>query len=150
MHADKFADKVEPASKYRSQEHGSGHGHGKNERIPPMKDAATEVRAEVQHRDMGTETTPLASSRTSRCHTPVKNASPVRHNTPSSHSGLVNGSGIDMGELEKCHFAKLELQGLSSGIQYTSVDKSISNWSSREEEEEEVSKSLRHFDIGDY
>lgn len=147
---DKFADKVEPASNYRSHEPGLGHSHGKNERIQPaMKDAATEVGAAVRHRDMGTETTPLASSRTSRCHTPVKNASPVRHNTPSTHSGLVNGSGIDMGELEKCHFAKLELQGLSSGIQYTSVDKSISNWSSREEEEEEVSKSLRHFDIGD-
>ncbi|XP_057822642.2 uncharacterized protein LOC131035023 isoform X2 [Cryptomeria japonica] len=146
---DKFADKVEPASKYRFQESGLEHSHGKSERIPPMKDAATEVGAAVHHRDMGTETTPLASSRTSRCHTPVKNASPVRHNTPSSHSGLVHASGIDIGELEKCHFAKLELQGLSSGIQYTSIDKSISNWSSREEEEEEVSKSLRHFDIGD-
>ncbi|KAH9305652.1 hypothetical protein KI387_010056 [Taxus chinensis] len=147
--SNKFTDKVETAPKYRSQEPGLEHRHGKHERIPSMKDAGTEVAPAVQHRDMGTEMTPLASSRTSRCHTPVKNASPVRHNTPSSHSGLVNAAGIDIGELEKCHFAKLELQGLPSGIQFTSVDKSVSNWSSREEEEEEVSKSLRHFDMGD-
>lgn len=146
---DKFTDKVEPAPKYRFQEAGAEQHHGKHERHLSMKDASTEVAPAVQHRDMGTEMTPLGSSRTSRCHTPVKNTSPARHNTPSSHSALVNGAGIDIGELEKCHIAKLELQGLQSGVQFSSLDKSVSNWSSREEEEEDVSKSLRHFDFGD-
>ncbi|KAJ4964223.1 hypothetical protein NE237_024162 [Protea cynaroides] len=108
-----------------------------------MKDVATEVVPEVQHRDIGTEMTPLGSSTTSRCQTPIKHSSPPRHNTPSTMSGPLgasNASTIDITELQECHFAKLEL-----GTQFDSV---VSNWSSREEEEEEVSKSLRHFETG--
>lgn len=146
---DKFTDKVEPAPKYNVPEPGKIQHYGKHEGFQPMKDAYTEVIPAVQHRDMGTEMTPLGSSRTSRCHTPAKSGSPARHNTPASRSGLINSAGIDIGELEKCHFANLELQGLPSGIQFNSVDRSVSTWSSREEEEEEISKSLRHFDIGD-
>lgn len=146
---DKFTDKVEPAPRYNVPELGKIQHYGKHEGFQSMKDACTEVIPAVQHRDMGTEMTPLGSSRTSRCHTPVKNGSPARHNTPASRSALINSAGIDIGELEKCHFANLELQGLPSGIQFNSVDKSVSTWSSREEEEEDVSKSLRHFDMGD-
>eukprot|EP01018_Ginkgo_biloba_P027818 Gb_07229 [translate_table: standard] len=146
---DKFTDKVEPAPKYNFSESARRDFYVKHEGFESMKDAGTEVFSAVQHRDMGTEMTPLGSSQTSRCHTPVKNASPARHNTPASRSGLLNSAGIDIGELEKCHFAKLELQVLSSGIQFNSVDKSVSNWSSREEEEEEISKSLRHFEMGE-
>ncbi|XP_010273817.1 PREDICTED: uncharacterized protein LOC104609258 [Nelumbo nucifera] len=112
-----------------------------------MKNAATEVVPEVQHRDIGTEMTPRGSSTTSRCHTPFKSSSPVRHNTPADRSGpLALGDSrsttttIDISELQEYHFAKLEL-----GTQYDSV---VSNWSSREEEEEEISKSLRHFETG--
>lgn len=146
---DKFTDKVEPAPRYKVLEPGKIQHYGKHEGFQSMKDACTEVIPAVQHRDMGTDMTPLGSSRTSRCHTPVKAGSPARHNTPASRSALINSAGIDIGELEKCHFANLELQGLPSGIQFNSVDKSVSTWSSREEEEEEVSKSLRHFDMGD-
>lgn len=105
-----------------------------------MKDAATEVIAEVLRRDIGTEMTPLGSSTTSRCHTPIKSSSPARHNTPASRSGplVPCNTSIDISELKDCHFAKLELSA-----QYDSM---VSNWSSREEEEEEVSKSLRHFE----
>ena len=105
-----------------------------------MKDACTEV----VHKDVGTEMTPLGSSTTSRCHTPFKSSSPARHNTPASRSGplsLANHDNtsctVDPIRLEECHFAKLQL-----GTQY---DYSVtSHWSSREEEEEEISKSLRH------
>ncbi|KAI9119836.1 hypothetical protein K1719_009225 [Acacia pycnantha] len=108
-----------------------------------MKDACTDMVHEVQHRDVGTEMTPLGSSTTSRCHTPFKSSSPARHNTPANRSGplvLANQKGtsctLDVIQLEECHFAKLQL-----GTQYGSI---TSNWSSREEEEEEISKSLRH------
>ncbi|KAM7480658.1 hypothetical protein LguiA_028871 [Lonicera macranthoides] len=110
------------------------------------KDAATEVVYEVKHRDIGTEMTPLGSSTTSRCHTPFKCTSPARHNTPANRSGplaLTNSSSgsstIDIAQLQECHLAKLQL-----GTQFDSV---TSNWSSREEEEEEISKSLRHFEM---
>lgn len=112
-----------------------------------MKDAGTEIIHEVKHRDVGTEMTPLGSSMNSRCHTPFKSSSPARHNTPASRSGPLalgnSGSGnnsIDISQLQECHLAKLHL-----GTQYGSV---TSNWSSREEEEEEISKSLRHFETG--
>ncbi|KAK3025143.1 hypothetical protein RJ639_043925 [Escallonia herrerae] len=111
-----------------------------------MKDAATNVVHEVKHRDIGTEMTPLGSSTTSRCHTPFISTSPARHNTPASRSGplaLTNSdstnSTIDIAQLQECHLAKLQL-----GTQFDSV---TSNWSSREEEEEEISKSLRHFEM---
>ncbi|KAH9626219.1 hypothetical protein KSS87_000098 [Heliosperma pusillum] len=112
-----------------------------------MKDACTEMipYKEVQHRDFGTEMTPLGSSTTSRCHTPFKSNSPARHNTPSSRSGLLavtaEQSLIDMSQLQECHFAKLQIGS-------TPFDSVTTNWSSREEEEEEISKSLRHFELG--
>lgn len=48
------------------------------------------------------------------------------------------GGGQDISDLADCHFAKLDL-----GAQF---DAMLINWSSKEEEEEEVSKSLRHFE----
>lgn len=110
-----------------------------------MKDACTEVVHEIKHRDIGTEMTPLGSSTTSRCHTPFKSSSPARHNTPASRSGPLamavqddtSCATVDVIQLEECHFAKLQLGG-------TKYDSITSNWSSREEEEEEISKSLRH------
>ncbi|KAJ0008391.1 hypothetical protein Pint_29449 [Pistacia integerrima] len=114
----------------------------RNSNNETMKDAGTEV---IQHRDIGTEMTPLGSSTVSRCHTPFKSSSPARHNTPANRSGPLTlghldstSSTIDISQLQECHLAKLQL-----GTQYDSV---TSNWSSREEEEEEISKSLRHFE----
>lgn len=112
-----------------------------------MRDAATEVVQEVKHRDIGTEMTPKGSSTTSRCHTPFKTSSPARHNTPADRSGplaltsasTTNNSTIDITQLQDCHLAKLQL-----GAQFSSV---TSNWSSKEEEEENISKSLRHYDM---
>lgn len=113
-----------------------------------MTDACTEVIPiqEVKHRDMGTEMTPIGSNTTSRCHTPFKSISPARHNTPASRSGLLALVGqptipMDMAQLQECHLAKLQ-------IGTTQFDSVATNWSSREEEEEEISKSLRHFEIG--
>lgn len=95
-------------------------------------------------RDVGTEMTPLGSS----CHTPLKSASPARHNTPASRSSgpLVpytgGGGGTDISELAGFRLAKLDL-GARFGAHATLV-----GWSSKEEEEddEDVSKSLRHFE----
>ncbi|KAL5204840.1 hypothetical protein ABZP36_009711 [Zizania latifolia] len=131
---DKFTDNVEPSKEsfvFRSSY------------CEPTKDTAEQAVADDLHnrRDIGTEMTPLGSSTTSRCHTPIKSTSPARHNTPASWSGPLvpySGSGQDISELTDCHFAKLEL-----GAQF---DAMLINWSSKEEEEEEVSKSLRHFE----
>ncbi|KAK8950930.1 hypothetical protein KSP39_PZI003222 [Platanthera zijinensis] len=108
-----------------------------------VENCASEPGSEIYHRDVGTEMTPIGSSTTSRCHTPIKISSPARHNTPADRSGplLAPISRIDISELEDCHFAKLELSA-----QY---DNLVSYWSSREEEEEEVSKSLRHAEEND-
>ncbi|CAN1863876.1 hypothetical protein LINPERHAP1_LOCUS44202 [Linum perenne] len=104
--------------------------------------------ATVEHRDVGTEMTPLGSSTTSRCHTPFSISSPARHNTPANRSGPLaptsnsessNSSSrvmLDISQLQDCHLAKLQLDPVRS------------NWSSKEDEEEEVSKSLRHFEMG--
>nr|GLL23280.1 uncharacterized protein LOC109187494 isoform X2 [Ipomoea trifida] len=112
-----------------------------------MNNAAPEVVPEVKHRDIGTEMTPIGSSTTSRCHTPFKSSSPARHNTPASRSGPLavsnessSSSTIDIVQLQECHLAKLHV---GTG-QYDSV---TTNWSSREEEEEDISKSLRHFEM---
>ncbi|KAL6972600.1 hypothetical protein U1Q18_026775 [Sarracenia purpurea var. burkii] len=110
-----------------------------------VKEATTEVADEVRHRDAGTEMTPLGSSTTSRCHTPLKSTSPARHNTPANRSGPLAYSSstnktIDITHLQDYHLAKLNM-----GTQFDSL---VSTWSSREEEEEEISKSLRHFEIG--
>jgi hypothetical protein len=128
--ADKFTDNEEPSkesfvfqSSYRE--------------LPATKGAAPA-------KDVGTEMTPLGSSTTSRCHTPMKSASPARHNTPADRSGPLvpytggGGGGKDISELADCHLAKLDL-----GARF---DAMLVNWSSKEEEEEEVSKSLRHFE----
>jgi hypothetical protein len=105
-----------------------------------MNDAFTEVVHEVKHKDAGTEMTPLGSSTTSRCHTPFKSSSPARHNTPASRSGplaLSNADGNDVIQLEECHFDKLQCGT-------TKYDLVAPNWSSSEEGEKEISKSLRH------
>ncbi|CAL4979753.1 unnamed protein product [Urochloa decumbens] len=104
----------------------------------PGKDAAADGDGE-RRRDIGTEMTPLGSS----CVTPLKSTSPVRHNTPASRSGPLvpyagGVGGMDISELAECHLAKLDL-----GARF---DAMLVNWSSKEEEEEEVSKSLRHFE----
>ncbi|KAF8401166.1 hypothetical protein HHK36_014470 [Tetracentron sinense] len=140
---DKFTDKVEPVfPNFRCSGPTKEGILFRSSACESMKDASTEVVPEVQHRDIGTEMTPLGSSTTSRCHTPFKSSSPVRHNTPANRSGPLETSitttTIDISELQECHFAKLELGG-----QFDSV---VSNWSSREEEEEEISKSLRYFE----
>ncbi|XP_068663260.1 uncharacterized protein [Aristolochia californica] len=139
---DKFTDNVEPIlPEVRYSEPTQEGFLVGNSVSETMKDASTEVVPPVQHRDIGTEMTPLGSSTTSRCHTPFKSSSPARHNTPTSTSGplLLSKSSVDMAELQGCHFAKLEL-----GAQFDSV---LSNWSSREDEEEDISKSLRHFEM---
>lgn len=139
--ADKFTDTVEPI--FPSFQYSEPAKEGflfKNSVRETTKDAATEVVA--RHRDVGTEMTPLGSSTTSRCHTPLKTSSPARHNTPANRSGPLAPSNpsIDISEIKECHFAKLDL-----GCQFDSM---VSHWSSREDEEEEISRSLRHFEIG--
>lgn len=107
-----------------------------------MSEATAEMAQEVKHRDIGTEMTPLGSSTTSRCPTPFKSTSPARYNTPANRSGplaLTGTETIDITQLQECHLAKLHLE--------TQFDSVTSNWSSREEEEEDVSKSLRHFEM---
>ncbi|GAB2222180.1 hypothetical protein Drorol1_Dr00013383 [Drosera rotundifolia] len=112
----------------------------------PMKDAGTNVAHNIKHRDIGTEMTPLGSSTTSRCNTPIKSTSPVRHNTPENRSGpltLVTSNAIDsvdITQLQERHLAKLHIGSMI-------FDSITSNWSSREEEEEESSKSLRHSEV---
>ncbi|PIA43263.1 hypothetical protein AQUCO_02000592v1 [Aquilegia coerulea] len=143
---DKFTDNVEPVfSNFRYSEPTKEGFMFKHLACEAMRDVSTEMVPEVQHRDVGTEMTPLGSSTTSRCHTPIKISSPARHNTPADRSGPLGPSNknsiFDVTELQECHFAKLEL-----GTQFDSV---VSNWSSREEEEEEISKSLRHFETSD-
>ncbi|GMY34890.1 hypothetical protein FCV25MIE_30132 [Fagus crenata] len=144
---DKFTDDIEAIlPNFRYSEPTKEGFLFKNSAGATMQDACTDVVHEVHHRDFGTEMTPLGSCTTSRCHTPFKNSSPARHNTPANRSGpltLENSSSstnstIDISQLQECHLAKLQL-----GNQYDSV---TSNWSSREEEEEQVSKSLRHFE----
>ncbi|KAJ9190469.1 hypothetical protein P3X46_001669 [Hevea brasiliensis] len=145
---DKFTDEVEPVLPNFRYSVPSKEGFlFRNSASEAMKDVGTEVFHEVEHRDTGTEMTPLGSSTTSRCHTPIKNSSPARHNTPANESGPLpsgNSSGtnnsINISQLQACHLAKLQ-----HGSQFDSV---TTNWSSREEEEEEISKSLRHFETG--
>ncbi|KMT04733.1 hypothetical protein BVRB_7g169140 [Beta vulgaris subsp. vulgaris] len=149
---DKFTDEIGPFStNCRYSEPTKEAFLFKNHRAhnnEAMTDACTEVIPiqEVKHRDMGTEMTPIGSNTTSRCHTPFKSISPARHNTPASRSGLLALVGqptipMDMAQLQECHLAKLQ-------IGTTQFDSVATNWSSREEEEEEISKSLRHFEIG--
>ncbi|KAJ3673200.1 hypothetical protein LUZ60_006574 [Juncus effusus] len=116
---DKFSSKAEqliPTLTYSNP---------KNESIQFKKYVPAETN-NVHTRDFGTgtELTPIG--------TPTENSSPVRHNTPASKSGLLVSPTIDY------NFAKLKL--------YDKFDSLAPNWNSREEEEEEVSKSLRHFE----
>jgi len=142
--ADKFTDSIDPIMPNLRYSEPAKEGFlFRNQGGEAMQDACTEVVHEVQHSDVGTEMTPLGSSTTSRCHTPMKSSSPARHNTPESRSGLLalantNGTGctLDIIQLEECHFSKLQL-----GANY---DLFTSNWSSSDEEEKEISKSLRH------
>ncbi|XVF74229.1 hypothetical protein PTKIN_Ptkin13bG0093600 [Pterospermum kingtungense] len=142
---DKFTEEVDPIFRYSEP---SREGFlFRNSVCETMKDGGTGVFHGVNHKDVGTEMTPLGSSTASRCHTPFKSSSPARHNTPANRSGPLasansnsSNSTIDISQLQVCHLAKLQL-----GTQYDSI---TSNWSSREEEEEEVSKSLRHFETG--
>ncbi|KAJ0987461.1 hypothetical protein J5N97_005817 [Dioscorea zingiberensis] len=136
---DKFADNVEQLvfTNFQPSEPMKEGFVFRSSLCEPMKDAA-----EVHRRNIGTEMTPLGSSTTSRCHTPIKSSSPLRHNTPASRSGPLlasNNTTIDISKLKDCHFAKLDL--------CSQFDAMVSNWNSREEEEEEISKSLRHFEI---
>ncbi|CAN6928177.1 unnamed protein product [Brassica oleracea] len=107
-----------------------------------FRDLEEEEEAQVQHRDMGTEMTPVGSVTTSRCHTPFESTSPARHNTPSNMSGPLTETKnvIDISEFAN----KLRLSGSAATQYYNSV---TSHWNSREEEEEEISKSLRHSDM---
>ncbi|KAK4267134.1 hypothetical protein QN277_023957 [Acacia crassicarpa] len=102
-----------------------------------LKDKYTEEKGSKfpNFRDIGTEMTPLGSSTTSRCHTPLKSLSPARHNTPANRSASLTDIK-ELIQLNECHFAKLQL-----GTKFGSIG---SYWSSRQEEEEEASKSLRH------
>ncbi|CAN6573674.1 unnamed protein product [Malus baccata var. baccata] len=139
---DKFVDDIEPIlPNSRCLEPTKEGFLFKNSACDAMKDAGsgTEEAHDVHHRDVGTEMTPLGSSTTSRCPTPFKCSSPARHNTPSNRSGPLGlghssstNNTIDIAQLQEC-----------LGTQYNSV---TSNWSSREEEEVEISKSLRHFE----
>lgn len=143
---DKFTDEVESIyPKTRCLEPTKegflfGNAAGKS-----MKEATMETIHEIKHRDIGTEMTPIGSSTASRCHTPFKSPSPARHNTPADRSGPLalpssgSDSTVDIMQFQECHLAKLQF-----GTQFDSV---TTNWSSREEEEEDVSKSLRHFEI---
>lgn len=141
--ADKFTKEVEPIfPKVTSSEPMREGFLFPNSGGNSMTDAATEVVHEVKHKDVGTEMTPLSSSTTSRCYTPFNSTSPARHNTPEIRPGplaliVSNTSNVD--KLQDCHLAESQ-----NGEQFESV---VSTWSSREEEEEEISKSLRHFDI---
>lgn len=137
--ADKFTDNEEPSKEsfvFRSS---------CCEAAEPAKGADDDDDGRCQRRrDVGTEMTPLGSS----CHTPLKSASPARHNTPASRSSgplvpYTGGGGTDISELAGFRLAKLDL-GARFGAHATLV-----GWSSKEEEEdddEDVSKSLRHFE----
>ncbi|KAI3775160.1 hypothetical protein L1987_49729 [Smallanthus sonchifolius] len=108
--------------------------------FPKLKHlGAMEVIQAVKNRDMGTEMTPGGSSTASRCPTPLKSLSPPRHNTPESRlslQGLMNQSSSQL----ECDLAN-KLQP------WTPFDAFDSKWSSMEDEEEEISKSLRHFEM---
>lgn len=142
---DKYTDSIEPIlPKFRYSEPTKEGFLFRNQACEAMQESYTEVIHEVKHKDVGTEMTPLGSSTTSRCHTPFKSSSPARHNTPASRSGPLalsnidsNGCSVDAIQLEECHFSKLQFGT-------TKYDLVAPNWSSSEEEEKEISKSLRH------
>ncbi|KAL4589318.1 hypothetical protein LXL04_002224 [Taraxacum kok-saghyz] len=110
-----------------------------------LKDKFTEevetmdVLQSAKEKDTGTEMTPIGSATTS----PFKSWSPPRHNTPATKLGLTNqGSSLDIGELQEWHFKKLQPRT-------TLFDVITSRWSSREEEEDDLSKSLGYCNMKD-
>ncbi|CAL0307908.1 unnamed protein product [Lupinus luteus] len=125
---DKFTDSIEPImSNFRYSEPTQEGFLFRNLAKEAMQDAYTEVIHAVHHRNVGTEMAPLRSSTTSRCHTSIKSSSPTRHNTPETRSGLLalpnpNGTKVKQGTINDL---------LSSNL-------------STSEEEEEITKSLRH------
>ncbi|OIV95165.1 hypothetical protein TanjilG_21555 [Lupinus angustifolius] len=142
---DKFTESIEPIFRnFRYSEPSKEGFLFTNQCDESMKNACTEM---IHNKDIGTEMSPLRICTTSKCNTPFKSSSPARHNTPASSSGPLSLSpnhnnntscnAVDFIRLEECHFAKLKLGT-------TTYDSVTSHWSSREEEEEEVSKSLRH------
>ncbi|KAI5079383.1 hypothetical protein GOP47_0004862 [Adiantum capillus-veneris] len=115
----------------------------------------------VSLREVGTQMSSVDGSGsisrfTSKNGSPQKILSPARHNTPArgrSLGGSASSSGnvrrntkqfINLEELVECHRAKLELQALSEGDRINSFHRTTSNWSSREVEEADLSRSLRH------
>ncbi|XP_076926362.1 uncharacterized protein LOC143589498 [Bidens hawaiensis] len=87
-------------------------------------------------KDASTDQVVVDEVKAGSCPTPYRSVSPPRHTTPASMSSplaLMNASSTSF-EFQECHLAKLQ-------------PAANCNWSSREEEEEDVSKSLRHFEI---
>ncbi|GJY21895.1 remorin [Tanacetum coccineum] len=129
---DKFTNEVEPVfSRFKCPESTNKEFVLKNPTY-----ATTEVVHEAKSKDTGTEMTPTGSSTTSRCPTPIKSLSPPRHNTPE---GRLVPLGLMDQSLQECHLAKLQ--------PWTPFDTITSKWSSRDEEDEELSKSLREFEM---
>lgn len=123
-------------------------------RSASLREVGTDIptpRPAPGHRDMGTQVTPFPSLRNSTCNTPWLDASPTRHNTParSDRRAVSLGAmiGSDLLELQSCHLEKLEHRNLGCEI-WATLDRN-SNWSTREEEEEESAKSLRQIDFGE-
>ncbi|XP_020256993.1 uncharacterized protein At3g61260-like [Asparagus officinalis] len=134
---DKFTDNVEPPRQnFRYSDPTEESFLFRGSCCESVRAATTKVASEARRRDV----TPSSSILASRCHAPNKISSPARHNTPADMSGplMTANTALDITELKDCHFAKLQLSA-----QYDSK-----NWDSREEEEAEVSKSLRHSDNG--
>ncbi|VFQ80625.1 unnamed protein product [Cuscuta campestris] len=106
-----------------------------------------EFKVDPELRDIGTSMTPMGSSAPSKCHSPMTIASPNGHNTPADRSGPLppststsaSATDVIMQLLQERHFSKLQL----ATMQHDSVK---SNWSTLDEEEDDVSKSLRHFE----
>ncbi|XP_076915303.1 uncharacterized protein LOC143574604 [Bidens hawaiensis] len=103
-------------------------------KLEPVSESFLFKETSIKSRDIGTEMTAVGSSTTSRCPTPFKNLSPPRHNTPATRSGPL--AVMESLDIKECHLAKLKKPD------------HVLNWTSREEEEEDISKSLRHFEIG--
>ncbi|KAH0451987.1 hypothetical protein IEQ34_019286 [Dendrobium chrysotoxum] len=140
---DKFTDSAEPVlSNFICPETSKDDFFWKDSHFESAKKTESSV-SKLHSRDVGTEITPLCSLNTSSCHTPIKSSSPARHNTPADRSGplVASSTKLNISELNNFNFAKLEFSA-----QY---DSTVCSWNSREEEEEEVSKSLRHCEMND-
>lgn len=112
----------------------------------------------MSHRDMGTQMTPIPSQRASRCGTPGRADSPSRHNTPSRRTASLGSICLDLIELQSSHLAKLEDRQLPDGnlssngsalLRGTPDQGGSAHWVTKEEEDEESSKSLRQINLGE-